>query len=53
MFGKELIEELEVACFLVVHVPHQGHELRIGANHWWDLGIVDEDCGEFAGLIYA
>lgn len=36
---------------LVVHVGHQGAEVRVLADDDGALGGVDEGCGEFAGLV--
>lgn len=37
--------------FLVVHVSHEGAEVRMLADDDGGLGGVDECCGEFAGLV--
>lgn len=37
--------------FLVVHVSHEGAEVRMLADDDGGLGGVDERCGEFAGLV--
>lgn len=36
---------------LVVHVSHQGAEMRVLADDEGVLGGIDESCGEFAGLV--
>lgn len=36
---------------LVVHVSHQGAEMRVLADDDGALSGVDEGCGEFAGLV--
>lgn len=52
MLRDEVVEGVEVAEFLVVHVLHEGAEVRVRADYWRGLGGVDEDGGEFAGLVY-
>lgn len=53
MFGYDLVEVFVVASFLVVHVFHQGSEVRVCPCEDGGLGGVDEDCGEFASLVDA
>lgn len=49
----EAVEGLEVLGFLVVHVGHEGAEVRVLAEDGGCLGCVDADGGEFAGLVDA
>lgn len=50
---ESLVEEREMPDFLVVHVPHDGAEVWVGADHGRRLRFVDEGCGELAGLVDA
>jgi len=51
MFRNELIESLEMSSFLIVHVLHEGSEVRVLANDYRILGGIDQDGGQFACLI--
>lgn len=51
MAVDELVEGLEVVGFLVVHVGHQGPEVRMAADDGGCLRSVDKGCGELAGLV--
>jgi hypothetical protein len=53
MFRNELIECLEMPGFLIVHVLHKGSEVRVLANKDRILGGIDQDSGQFAGLVDA
>ena len=53
MFSEEGVEGGEVAGFLVVHVFHEGAEVRVGGHEGGRLGSVDEGGGEFAGVVDA
>lgn len=53
MLAQDGVEVCVVAGFLVVHVLHEGPEVRVCPHDDGVLGGVDEDGGEFAGLVYA
>jgi len=53
VLAEYLVEELVVSGFLVVHVFHEWAQVRMRAHDDGVLGGVDEDGGEFAGLVYA
>lgn len=53
VLGEDGVEVVEVAEFLVVHVLHEGFEVGVGAEEGGRLSGVDEDGGEFAGLVDA
>lgn len=53
MLRNKLVEYLQVACFLVVHVLHQRPKVRVGADHVGGLGGVDEGRCEFTSLVDA
>ena len=52
MLVKEGVEGVEVRGFLVVHVCHEGPEVRVSADEGWCLRGVDEGSGELAGLVH-
>lgn len=47
----EVVEGGEMGGLLVVHVGHEGAEVRVLAGDDGGLGGVDEGCGELAGLV--
>lgn len=49
--GEDMVEVLEVAGFLVVHVFHQRPEVRIGLVDRWGLGCIDESGGQLSGVV--
>lgn len=51
MFGEEVIECVEVTGLLVVHMFHQGPQVRVRFCKDWSLRGVDESRGEFSGLV--
>jgi len=51
MFCDQVIECLKMSCFLVVHVFHQGSEVRVGADDLGCLSGVDQRGGQLASLI--
>lgn len=53
MLGNDLVEEVVVAGFLVVHVLHQRTQVGVFFHEQRGLRGVDQDGGEFAGLVYA
>ena len=53
VFCDQRVKVGEVACFLVVHVLHEGSELWVGAHYGGRLGGIYEDGGKFASLVYA
>lgn len=50
---QEGVEGVEVGGFLIVHVGHEGAEMRVAADEGGSLGCVDEGGGELAGLVHA
>lgn len=53
MAREQGVERAEVALFLLGHVAHEWAEMRVGFQNGRCLGGVDEDCGQFAGLVDA
>jgi hypothetical protein len=53
MLGHEIVEDLQVACFLVVHVLHQRPEVWVRSDDLRGLRFVDQGCGKFTGLVDA
>jgi hypothetical protein len=53
MLADDFVEVLVVPCFLVVHVLHERAQMGVRAHENGVLGSVDEDGGEFAGLVDA
>lgn len=53
MLAQDVVEVGVVPGFLVVHVLHQRAQVRVGAHDDGVLRGVDEDGGEFAGLVNA
>ena len=51
MLGKELVELLEVAGLLVIHVLHERPEVRMSFDDRGRLGRVDPHGCEFAGMV--
>lgn len=48
-----MVEGGEVPGFLVVHVLHEGTQVRVGFDDGGGLRGVDQGGGEFAGLVDA
>lgn len=53
VFGNELVEILEVAVFLIVHVLHERSKVRVRADEGWRLRRVYQNCCKFTSLIDA
>lgn len=53
MLANEMVEGSEVAGFLLVHVGHEGSEVRVSFHNRGGLGFVYEGGCELAGLVDA
>jgi len=53
MVSQQVIESLEMARFLVVHVLHQRTKMRVCLCYWRRLGCVDESCSQFSSMVDA
>lgn len=53
MLGNELVECVEMAGFLVVHVLHERAQMGLAIDERGRLGCVDEGGGELARLVDA
>lgn len=51
MLCDEGVEGVEMGGFLVVHVLHEGPEVRVAAQDGWCLGRVDKSGCELACLV--
>jgi hypothetical protein len=53
VLGDERVEGRQVARFLLVHVLHEGPQVWLAREDRGGLRLVDERCGELAGLVDA
>jgi hypothetical protein len=53
VFGNKIVEDFQVAGFLVVHVFHQWSEVWVRSDDLRRLCFVDQGRSEFAGLVDA
>lgn len=49
----QVVERLEMALLLVIHVRHQWSEVRLPADQHRGLGSVNERRGELSGLVHS
>ena len=52
MACKKRVECREMPRFLVVHVFHEGSEMRVGFHEGRCLRSIDKGSSKFAGLVY-
>lgn len=53
MVGQKVIELLEVAGLLIIHMLHQRSKMRVCLSNRRCLGSVDKCCGQLASMIHA
>jgi len=51
MVSQQVVESLEMASFLIVHVLHQGTKMRVCLCYWGRLGRVDKSCSQFSSMV--
>lgn len=51
VLGEDLVEVVEVAGFLVVHVFHERSEMWVRADYRWGLGGIDQDGSKLTSLV--
>lgn len=52
MLRDQFVELCKVACLLVVHVLHELLEMGVCPDDLGCLGIIYENCSQFACLVY-
>ena len=51
MLGQQVLEGPQMARFLVIHAFHQRPQRRMRACYQRRLRLVDQRCGQFAGVV--
>lgn len=47
-----MVEFVEVASLLIIHVFHQRSKMRVRLSNWRCLGSVDKSCGQLASMVH-